>query len=297
MQWKLRRRLRGIAPGLRAPDFLFMNQWMIDIQYLKVWNQSWFKLGIKVTKSQSQWPLASLFSKCKASHPVEVLLILEHMLVPLSSSTKLPLLKSEYICLLACLPIMDSISYDSTCLGGTKDKPRSGLLHTLITVIQPFSLPPLWTAAKSRFFKTRFALTSHKPAESLQSNSRPLLTQLMVHLGQKTQTSKYVPHTFKISNDYNVNNWTYQNTTYTCRWHPSRPSFVAVSSSKPPTNQLASEGTNSESTNYHTWCFRSLSEMSSPSTHFAAIFSMETSPILLNKAFDWSVFSLVTKLK
>ena len=137
MQWKLRRRLRGIAPGLRAPDFLFMNQLIFSIS--KCEN----RVGMKVTQSQSQWPLASHFSKCKASHPVEVLLILEHMLVPLSSSTKLPLLKSEYICLLACLPIMDSISYDSTCLGGTKDKPRSGLLHTLITVIQPFSLPPL----------------------------------------------------------------------------------------------------------------------------------------------------------
>ena len=197
--------------------------WLHDKQY--------FKGNIRVTS----------VNQSKAGHPVDELLMLELMLGPLSPSTKLPLLKSAhfFICM---FPLMNPNSHDRY----EENKPRSGLLRTLTTIIQPFNLAPLWTAErKGRCFRklVTIILCPYKPAEPLQSNSRPILTQLVVHLSQKTQARKYVPHTvtLKISKKFQSEHWVRCNTTCTCQWHPSMPSFFVVSFSKLPTHKVCFE--------------------------------------------------------
>ena len=197
--------------------------WLHDKQY--------FKGNIRVTS----------VNQSKAGHPVDELLMLELMLGPLSPSTKLPLLKSAhfFICM---FPLMNPNSHDRY----EENKPRSGLLRTLTTIIQPFNLAPLWTAErKGRCFRklVTIILCPYKPAEPLQSNSRPILTQLVVHLSQKTQARKYVPHTvtLKIGKKFQSEHRVRCNTTCTCQWHPSMPSFFVVSSSKLPIHEVCFE--------------------------------------------------------
>ena len=187
----------------RALCFAFPVDWKLDLQYFKGWNLIY----------------------CNAGHPVDELLMLELMLVPLFPSTKLPMLKCAHLQIWR--EKKTNLDLVSSTLWPLSSNHSTSLLSEQL---KKADVSKSWLVLKE--------VCLCQPAESLQSNSRPLLTQLLVHLSQETQTRKYVPHTVTLKISKTKSCWY---TTYTCQWHPSMPSFFAVSSSKLPIHEVCFE--------------------------------------------------------